>query len=294
MRREIIEQQSASILSFLRWAYEEQQWQHYLRLYLATRSLLNMVPLHRERIEYPRWAAEAAQILGEHETQIRSLLKIARIYVYYREEETAQQVYDQAQKLAQSVSLNPQARSRVNKRLGTTKILLLIYTDQVMEARHLIAALLPYAQSPKHASELSYYNALCFHKLGEDEEAESMLITLLAQQDNDIGSMSLCRACTTLAEIYLAAKNDHAAHQVIERNLATAIHMRDRYQIARARKNLARLHTLRGDIPAARVSLVEAIDLFERLGMRHELAEARAELAGMDAPDAPMSGASGA
>jgi hypothetical protein len=41
---------------------------------------------------------------------------------------------------------------------------------------------------------------------------------------------------------------------------------------------------MRGDLPAARIALAEAIDLFERLGMRRELSEARAELARLDAP----------
>jgi len=45
----------------------------------------------------------------------------------------------------------------------------------------------------------------------------------------------------------------------------------------------ARFHTLRGDIPAAREALAEAIDLFERLGMRRELAQARADLTRLDA-----------
>lgn len=48
-------------------------------------------------------------------------------------------------------------------------------------------------------------------------------------------------------------------------------------------RTYARLHTLRGDLPAARASLAEAIDLFERLGMRRELAEAREEMARLDA-----------
>jgi hypothetical protein len=37
-----------------------------------------------------------------------------------------------------------------------------------------------------------------------------------------------------------------------------------------------------GNIPAAHVALTEAIDLFERLGMRRELAEAREELARLE------------
>jgi len=42
------------------------------------------------------------------------------------------------------------------------------------------------------------------------------------------------------------------------------------------------LHTQRGDLPTARASLAEAIDFFERLGMRRDLAEAREELARLD------------
>ena len=45
----------------------------------------------------------------------------------------------------------------------------------------------------------------------------------------------------------------------------------------------SRLHTLRGDLPAAHTALTEAIDLFERMGMRRELAEAREELARLEA-----------
>ena len=40
---------------------------------------------------------------------------------------------------------------------------------------------------------------------------------------------------------------------------------------------------IRRDLPAARAALTEAIDLFERLGMRRELAEAREALADLDA-----------
>jgi hypothetical protein len=39
---------------------------------------------------------------------------------------------------------------------------------------------------------------------------------------------------------------------------------------------------MRNDLPATRVALAEAIDLFERLGMRRDLAEARTELARLD------------
>jgi hypothetical protein len=45
----------------------------------------------------------------------------------------------------------------------------------------------------------------------------------------------------------------------------------------------AHLHLLCADLPAAHTALTEAIDLFERMGMRRELAEAREELARLEA-----------
>ncbi|MFP4441411.1 MAG: tetratricopeptide repeat protein, partial [Chloroflexaceae bacterium] len=45
----------------------------------------------------------------------------------------------------------------------------------------------------------------------------------------------------------------------------------------------ARLQASHGDLPAAHTALTEAIDLFERMGMRRELAEAREELARLEA-----------
>jgi tetratricopeptide (TPR) repeat protein len=44
----------------------------------------------------------------------------------------------------------------------------------------------------------------------------------------------------------------------------------------------AKLYILRKNIPAAHAALIEAIDLFERLGIRRELVEAREELARLE------------
>jgi hypothetical protein len=270
---EIMDQHSATIQSFLEWAHERQQQQQYLRLFLATHILLNSVPLHHERIDYTRWCADAAQSLGEYEVQIRALLQIARLYMYYRERKMAHPAYEQAKNLAKSVQLDPEARRRTDERLGTTHVLLLIYTDQVAAANDLIAELLPNAQRPDHALALRYYSALCLHKLRRDEDAQPILVNILAQQDNAVDLMTLCRACTTLVEITLAAGDAAVAGPVVDRNLTAAMQIRDRYQIARARKNQGHLFLLRGELTAAHASLTEAINLFERLGMRREHAE---------------------
>ena len=72
------------------------------------------------------------------------------------------------------------------------------------------------------------------------------------------------------------------ANKILTEVSAKAYHYHDRRYIAELQRAYFRLHTLRGDLPAARAALAEAIDLYERLGMRRELAEAREELARLD------------
>lgn len=94
-----------------------------------------------------------------------------------------------------------------------------------------------------------------------------------------------------IQEIYLAAidllrGSVHQASIRLNACCAVAIERRDRPTLAEAQQYLARLHILQGNLPAARTSLADAIDLFERLGMRRELAEARAALADLGTEEA--------
>jgi len=66
---------------------------------------------------------------------------------------------------------------------------------------------------------------------------------------------------------------------------AIAARVRDHRQYAALQLVSARLHALRGDRHAAQAAFDEAIDRFERLGMRRELSEAREARAQLDAQD---------
>ena len=78
-------------------------------------------------------------------------------------------------------------------------------------------------------------------------------------------------------------KRGKGVEKTLMEGRAWARQYQDRQCIAKIQRTYARFHTVRGDLSAARVALAEAIDLFERLGMRRELAEARAALADLDA-----------
>jgi hypothetical protein len=91
-----------------------------------------------------------------------------------------------------------------------------------------------------------------------------------------------------ITRIELDRKNLDTAFEILNYCYNEALHHQDRRRLAEVYPLFARLHALRGDLPAARTAFAEAIDLFERLGMRRELAEARAELVRLDAAPPAM------
>jgi len=87
------------------------------------------------------------------------------------------------------------------------------------------------------------------------------------------------RGSLLLAHLAMDQQLISQAEQHVQTAAERAVELRHRRLSAEVTRVSARLHILRGDLPAARASLAEAIDLFERLGMRRELTEARQALA---------------
>ncbi len=82
-----------------------------------------------------------------------------------------------------------------------------------------------------------------------------------------------------LATIELEKDNVDEAEELLRTALSSARQYQDRGEIISIIKRAyARLYMLRGNLSAAHTALTEAVDIFERLGMRRELAEAREEL----------------
>jgi hypothetical protein len=73
------------------------------------------------------------------------------------------------------------------------------------------------------------------------------------------------------------------AEKALRTGIEIASYYNDRENLALLKNLLARWHWLNNDKETAHITLVGAIDMFERQGRRHELAEARAELARLEA-----------
>lgn len=130
--------------------------------------------------------------------------------------------------------------------------------------------------------------ALCLYQQGLLSEAKGFLYKALklALDNHHIRNEVYIRAC--LAMVLLDSDDIQLAQEELVRTIQLAYQYNIRELIPFIQKNHARLHTLRGDLPAAHAALAEATDLFERMGMRHELAEARTELARLAAQMAAL------
>jgi tetratricopeptide (TPR) repeat protein len=152
------------------------------------------------------------------------------------------------------------------------------------------AAQAAWESSLEHAAQFSKHRNLsniqwlgvCLLEQGKYTDAKRFFLNSLDETEKYGHQRFIETNKMWLALIDLAQGDLGQAEKALAESKVSAEHSQDRATLADIHHGYARLHTLRGDIPAARAALGEAIDLFERLGMRRELAEAREELAQLE------------
>jgi tetratricopeptide (TPR) repeat protein len=146
--------------------------------------------------------------------------------------------------------------------------------------------------TPKQYVIARQWLATCLYQQGKLPEAAALFGESLLDATRLGLQRCIIFGMVRLAAIDLDRGNLDAALAALDDSQARAHQYQDRDNLAQIARLYARAHALRGDLTAARGALTTALDLFERLGMRRELAEARAELARLAAqhsatPDTP-------
>lgn len=127
-----------------------------------------------------------------------------------------------------------------------------------------------------------YDIAVYFYHAKRYDEAEELLNQIVTESIKLGYARMPIFGWLSLANIALHKNQISIAEKYLQLAEKRASELKHQRYVAEVHRVWARLHTLQGNLPAARASLAEAIDLFERLGMRRELAEARDELAQLD------------
>jgi hypothetical protein len=123
------------------------------------------------------------------------------------------------------------------------------------------------------------------YRKGQIDQAHSLFHELLSEAQERGLRGSIVHNKLKLAAIELDRENLDGAAELLAEVSAGARQYQYRWYIAETQRLYARLYTLRNNLPAARAALTESIDVFERLGMRHFLSKARAELAHLEAQE---------
>ncbi|HMA36203.1 MAG TPA: hypothetical protein VKY74_17235, partial [Chloroflexia bacterium] len=138
----------------------------------------------------------------------------------------------------------------------------------------------------RHTINLQWL-AKCLYQNGQPGQARRLFREALDEAMQLGFQRTVIASKLGLAAIDLDAGNLQGAVASLAESSALAYQYQDRDNLAQIERLFARLHAQLGDRAAASRALHEAIDLFQRLGMRAELAEARAELARLDTPPVP-------
>jgi tetratricopeptide (TPR) repeat protein len=128
-----------------------------------------------------------------------------------------------------------------------------------------------------------FWYGICLYRINKSAEAKQVLDCALNDAEQYGYESALVGIPNSLAEIHLDSMELDSAEVLLATSYIKARQLREWRYVAPIQKTYARLHILRGDLSSAQDALTEAIDIFERQGRRRELAEARAELARLEA-----------
>ncbi|MGE5775907.1 MAG: NB-ARC domain-containing protein [Chloroflexota bacterium] len=122
----------------------------------------------------------------------------------------------------------------------------------------------------------------CLLAKREWKQAEELLRTSLNEVTEKKIQRGIIAIRIKLIAVYLEQSRLEEAAAALQAISQLASENLDRRYMAFIQSYYARLYTLQNDIPAAQAAYSEAVDLFERLGMRRELKQVRAGLEALD------------
>lgn len=282
---ELLDPEQETIFTVIKWTYRQKYYQKNVQLIDGVRYYYNVRGLWDNRLTVCRMRIEATRNLPEYnaEEEARSLGYYIEVFCKQGKLEEAEQYLPQLQQLCQSIRLSDQGFFRFQNVLAMYAM-----------SRHDLDTAIQIFQSLLNLSEQlegqSYvltrrWLATCLYYKGKLDEARRLFQESLHDAEKKGVQRSVIGNRIKLAAINLDCGNIKEADEMLEMCRLDAQRYKDQRRMSEIQPLLARLHTLRGDLPAARTALTEAIDLFERLGMRRELAEARQALADLDVRD---------
>jgi tetratricopeptide (TPR) repeat protein len=278
---DILDPELETFSALINWLFENQRWADIIETAKGISYYYYVRGLWNRKINVDRMCIVSARNLNRISTEVLFLSHIVHIL-------SRQGRVDEAQEYLQRLSAIVDASQ---------------FSDQILYEYYYAVALYWTAKNDFNTAQIAFEKSLvmaehlptimvnngyhrlatCLYRKGMMHDAQRIYVQSLQEAREIKNLRAVAYHQYRLAAIDLDQENMVSAAERLSDSIITAKRYQDRPLIAQIQRSYARLHTQRGDLPAARAALAEAIDLFERLGMRRELAEARAALTDLDA-----------
>ncbi len=274
-----LEQELASVHAVVHYCADTHRWEYVIELVFLLNRVWSFRGYYEDRTRFVALALHAAEQDGRPEDQIKLLCIQIRTLCYLNDPQQAMICVERARALLRTL---PDPANDLEQNINYSQIRAALLLEDYAPINDLARRNVALSHSAYLETMYSYDIAEYAYRVGLYDDATTIVQTLLAASQAATDRRGMLRGNLLLARIAMARQQlDHATAYLhtAERYAADMHHRRlsaDVIQVS------AQLHILRGDLPAARAALTEAIDLFERLGMRRDLAEVRQALADLD------------
>lgn len=267
--------------------FETQQWQQLIELVIAIRMYWNTRGYYKERNGYVDMALQAAQALNDIQAQVQLLAVKVRTLCYLGEVQLAIQCCSYARELLNR--LNGAVPSLIES-VNEAEIRICFRTGDVNKQLELAQLNVESAEtrSSTRAVLHRYYIADYLYLVGKYNEAEVLFLELIEESQVYGYQRAMITGWLSLAQIALHKQEIEACEVRLERAQQIAQGIQHRRYLAEAHRVRAELRLLQDDFAGAHMAFTNAIDLFERLGMRRELIATREELRRIDSRFRPQ------
>lgn len=280
-RLALLDAEQETVYDVVKWTLQQQQFDKAVKLIDGSRYYYNVRGYWDKRLLVAQMRLEATRHAHMQPYQVtRSLAYVIEALCKQGKLKEAEKYIPDFHELAQSISLEPIDQFRYYQTLAIYEVGRRNFqlAEQYLKEAEPVALDI---EGQSFVINLRWRGICAYHK-GELQKAEHLLQQSQSEALRVNDQRSVIGNFIWLAAINLDLGALDAAAERLEESYFLTEAFQDRRRKSELLPHYARLHILRGNTLAAQDTLVDAIDLFERLGMRRELAEAREELRRLD------------
>jgi hypothetical protein len=271
-----------TIQAIIDYCWKTRQFSTFTEMVLHSCPFWGIRGYYDTRNQYIEWALQIARQRGDASAQIQFLSMKVRSLCYQDDVESATAACHELNTVLAALP-EPDIHLRLSANYAKQQIYRLLEDWESLWNVLNDTFVLDSSLSRRHTILTQYVHADLLYATGEHRAAENLLRTAIHESTEKNLLRAPIRGWLLMARIALQRNDIDAAEQNLEQAYDRAVAIQHRRFIAETLQVKAQYYLSKQEFINARCVLTEAVALFERLGILRPLAEAREELARLEA-----------